>query len=389
MSFFAIIFTSQNVISDSQNMIDFSIRKIEKKSNLQFSGKFSNFNSNTIGFYSNLTGAMRRNDFDTSVLKSTARGSSSINVYRKGSFGTVLVVTEDGVGSGAILTNKVHILTNQHVVGDKKEVYIFFKNGTNKPPKPEEGVKASVIKVDSVSDLALLYIDPDKTPSNKRPIPISRSRIEVGSDAHAIGHPSGQLWTYTKGYVSQVRNNFTWNDVHKADVLQIQTPINPGNSGGPLLNSRGELIGINTFKDTQNDSMNYAVTSSSINEFLAREGDRYANKPIKSKCDAPWIGEAYRTEDKGEIGPSWNRDFDINCDGVADSTLRAPDNKSLPLFTEMDTNADGKIDIILVDENRDESIEFSYIDSNHDGKLDKKGFHANGNPIPDRIEDIS
>ena len=57
------------------------------------------------------------------------------------------------------------------------------------------------------------------------------SEAQVGADVHAIGHPQGQTWTYTKGLISQVRPDYQWGP-HKADVIQTQTPINPGNSGG-------------------------------------------------------------------------------------------------------------------------------------------------------------
>src|SRR5262249_15643552 len=97
--------------------------------------------------------------------------------------------------------------------------------------------------------------------------------VKVGDDAHAIGHPIEQLWTYTKGYVSQIRRGYDWqnqgeNFHHKADVVQTQTPINPGNSGGPLLNSQGLLIGVNAFGAPNAQGLNYAIAVDEVKIFL-------------------------------------------------------------------------------------------------------------------------
>ena len=340
------------------------------------------FSADSSKFYKNLNSSIQPDIFEEKVL----RGASSINVYRKGAYGTVLVVTPEGNGSGVIITNKAHIITNQHVVGKHEKVLIFFKKNLNEELNPDDGIFANVLKVDEVSDLALLYVPANLTPTNMRPIPLSDKMIEVGADAHAIGHPSQQLWTYTKGYISQIRNNFTWNSFHEADVLQIQTPINPGNSGGPLLNSYGELIGINSFKDLDNDSMNFAVANSSINQFLTRKESRFIEK--NNACELTEVGDSFRIDDK-DLGPSFVQNYDLDCDGKFDASFIVPDNSQLSAITEIDSNKDDIVDIILFDENRDGKINYSLIDSNYDGKVDKKGIHTSGELIPDRFESIS
>ena len=380
---FITLFFSISVFADQTSQIGMSMKSgdgLPSKANL---GLTNDTNLDSASFYRNLNSSTQGNFFEPKVL----RGASSINVYKKGSLGTVLVVSKDGIGSGAILTNKAHIITNQHVVGKNKEVLVFFKKNTNEKPKFEEGILANVLKVDEVSDLALLYVPTEQTPSNMRPIPISDQIVDVGADAHAIGHPSNQLWTYTKGYISQVRNNFVWNEIHSANVLQIQTPINPGNSGGPLLNSNGELIGINSFKDIQNDSMNYAVGNSTIREFLSRKGSRFAE--LKKECEWKQIGDSYTTEDTDSLGPSFNSDIDFNCDGTTDMTLRVPLDKSKPVVSYIDSNKDGKIDVILYDQNRDKKINFSILDTDFDGEADHKGIHTSGSMIPDRVEPLT
>src|SRR5262249_1261133 len=143
-----------------------------------------------------------------------------------------------------------------------------------------------VIKTDPVHDLALLR--PKALPSRAiKPIIIAtQDNIEVGADVRAIGHPTGEIWTYTTGIVSQIRPNYEWSydekDVkHRATVIQTQTPINPGNSGGPLLGDDAQLIGVNTFgpKDTQ--GLNFAISAKDVRAFLAAPATQTA---VEEEC---------------------------------------------------------------------------------------------------------
>jgi len=72
--------------------------------------------------------------------------------------------------------------------------------------------------------------------------------IQVAEDIHVIGHPNGNLWSYSAGVVSQIRDGYNWTysdgSKHEAKVLQLQTAINPGNSGGPVLDDQGKLLGL-------------------------------------------------------------------------------------------------------------------------------------------------
>jgi hypothetical protein len=134
-----------------------------------------------------------------------------------------------------------------------QKVGILFKPQTEgtKPTEAEFEV-AEVIKIDPLTDLALLQLA--TSPSAIRPIALgSESDIQVGADVHAIGHPTGEAWTYTKGFISQYRKNYEWKTAeqsHRAAVIQTQTPINPGNSGGPLISDDAKLVGVNAFKAT-------------------------------------------------------------------------------------------------------------------------------------------
>ena len=92
----------------------------------------------------------------------------------------------------------------------------------------------------------------------------SVSRDNIGDDVEAVGHPKGEMWTYTRGYISQVRADYEWSYneafILKADVVQTQTPISTGNSGGPLFNRQGKLVGVNTMV-TEGQNLNFAVST--------------------------------------------------------------------------------------------------------------------------------
>ena len=101
--------------------------------------------------------------------------------------------------------------------------------------------------------------------------------LSIGDDVQAIGHPNEMWWTYTRGYVSQFRNNYEWiyedeSFTLNANVIQTQTPITTGNSGGPLFTKRGEILGLNAFGDPEFQSINFAISFDEIESFLSNLG---------------------------------------------------------------------------------------------------------------------
>jgi S1-C subfamily serine protease len=163
------------------------------------------------------------------------RGAKETAVFDQIAQGTVLIATQGGLGSGALVTDKGHIVTNYHVVGDNELVNIFFRPSAGvETLQKKDAILGKVIKVNVFKDLALIKIE--NTPRSARAIALAGYSPKVGEDAHAIGHPKGEYWTYTKGYVSAVRTKYQWSTSEKdvlkeAKVIQTQTPINPGNSG--------------------------------------------------------------------------------------------------------------------------------------------------------------
>ena len=122
----------------------------------------------------------------------------------------MLVRTKNGFGTGSLLKDNT-ILTNRHVVADAREIIVIFKpSDPSGKPNDDEVVRADVIKLDVRRDLALLR--PASIPfRTSRPLDISADiSVYVGTDVVAIGHPTGEAWTLTKGIVSAFRPDYEW-----------------------------------------------------------------------------------------------------------------------------------------------------------------------------------
>ncbi len=145
-------------------------------------------------------------------------------------------VPQQGQGSGFILDKAGHILTNFHVVqGANRGIEVQLSNKRRYP--------ARVVGNDKAHDLALLQIDAP----NLEPVTLAdSSQLNVGQKVYAIGNPFGLSGTMTRGIISSIRSIRNADGAPIEDAIQTDAAINPGNSGGPLLNSSGEVIGINT-----------------------------------------------------------------------------------------------------------------------------------------------
>ncbi|HEU5231975.1 MAG TPA: trypsin-like peptidase domain-containing protein [Terriglobales bacterium] len=173
---------------------------------------------------------------------------NNINVYRKVIPAVVNItstavafdffygaVPQQGQGSGFIIDSEGHILTNYHVIAGARQVEVTLSN--------KKKYRADLIGSDRQKDLAVLQI-PAK---NLTPAVLGDSKVlEVGQKVYAIGNPFGLSGTMTRGIISSIRSvrGPEGNAIDQA--IQTDAAINPGNSGGPLLNSHGEVIGINS-----------------------------------------------------------------------------------------------------------------------------------------------
>ena len=167
-------------------------------------------------------------------------------------------LVQNALGSGVIVTNEGHIITNNHVVDQVDEIEVQLSDGRTK--------KARLVGADSQVDLAVLKIDDPGV----KPLKLADSdMVQAGDFVLAIGNPFGFEETVTDGIISSKgRPNRT--DAF-GDLLQTDAAINPGNSGGPLINLRGEVIGINTAiisRSGGSQGIGFAIPSNTVRTAL-------------------------------------------------------------------------------------------------------------------------
>ena len=171
----------------------------------------------------------------TQLYRQLSPGVVSIQVFvqRAGQVG-------EGAGSGFILDEQGHIVTNNHVVSGAERVTVIYADGME--------ANAEIVGVDEDSDLAVIRVDPQSFPEGVSPLPLGDSdRVVPGEWVVAIGNPFGLGGSLTLGIVSAtgrlIPSGATTFSIPQA--IQTDAAINPGNSGGPLLNLAGEVIGVN------------------------------------------------------------------------------------------------------------------------------------------------
>ena len=168
------------------------------------------------------------------IFEQSESGVVKVNVQR-----TAQVIGASSVGSGFVFDTFGHIITNSHVVTDAKKIVVTFLDGRS--------YNAQLVGVDPFTDIAVIKVNAEQTQFH--PISLGdSSQLKVGEQIAAIGNPFGLSGSMTSGIVSQLGRLLPAQDSGFSipDVIQTDAAINPGNSGGPLLNMKGQVVGINT-----------------------------------------------------------------------------------------------------------------------------------------------
>ncbi len=203
-----------------------------------------------------------------------------------------------GQGSGFLYDDQGHIVTNNHVVEDASAFQVRFSDGSV--------IEARLIGRDPGSDLAVLKVD--TLPEGAAPLALADLRqVEVGQTAIAIGNPFGLQNTLTVGVVSGLGRSLSGplserGNFRIPNVIQTDAAINPGNSGGPLLNIRGEVIGVNTAIRSESgvfEGVGYAVPSNALTRVVPALIEQ-------GSYEHPWLGVAMR-----EVDPLLARHFGL------------------------------------------------------------------------------
>ena len=186
--------------------------------------------------------------------------------------------SDGGMGSGFVYSDEGYVITNQHVVQDAEKVMITFLDG--------EAYIGNVVGSDRDLDIAVVKVQPTNT--YLQPIKIGdSSKLKVGEKIAAIGNPFGLSGSMTSGIVSQMGRLLPQESGYSIpDVIQTDAAINPGNSGGPLLNMKGEVVGINTAIQSATgefSGIGFAVPSNTVKKVV----------PVlieKGEFSHPWMG---------------------------------------------------------------------------------------------------
>jgi S1-C subfamily serine protease len=245
----------------------------------------------------------------TNIGGSTDRGSLSEDAFRIGQVSTVQASTSDltlpelftrveksvvqitdsdetspldsRLGSGFVYDDNGHIITNHHVVNGGGRIDVTFLDGTV--------YRATLMGSDPYTDLAVLYVK-DVPQEKLVPLPLADSTtVRVGEQVAAIGNPFGLSGSMTAGIISGVGRlipNDLAGQFSIPDVIQTDAPVNPGNSGGPLLNMRGEVIGINSaiYSTTgQSAGVGFAIPSNTITKVVP-------SLITNGSFQHPWLG---------------------------------------------------------------------------------------------------
>lgn len=191
----------------------------------------------------------------------------------------------EATGSGFVIDREGHIVTNAHVVDGASKVEVSFEGETT--------FDAKVVGVDTSTDIAVLKVDASSDKLKKALSPVSfgnSSAVRVGDPVVAIGNPFNLDRTLTTGVVSALQRELRApNGFAIEDVIQTDAAVNPGNSGGPLLNMRGEIIGVNSQIQTGggqgNDGIAFAVPSNTVRSVVT-------DLISQGKVDHAWLGVA-------------------------------------------------------------------------------------------------
>src|SRR5213593_1891526 len=218
---------------------------------------------------------------------------NNIEIYQKYSQGVVNISTitvgydfffgasprQSGIGSGAIIDTQGRIVTNYHVISDAERIEVTLPDKTKHVAK--------VVGTDPNNDLAVIKIDVPRGGVTAIPLGTSKG-LQVGQKVLAIGNPYGLDRTLTTGIISSLgRSIQAENGRIIEDIIQTDAAINPGNSGGPLLNSQGQIIGINTAIYSPSNSgsigIGFAIPADTVRRIT---GDLLSTGYVRH----PWLG---------------------------------------------------------------------------------------------------
>lgn len=206
----------------------------------------------------------------------------------------VTVTSPLGVGSGFIISNEGHIITNYHVIEKTVELKVTVFQRTARGYEKKQLRKVKIVAANPLRDLALLQLDKDESAGLEvEPIVIAeKAGLRVGDLIFAIGNPLGLERSVTQGIVSS-----TTRTIGQLRFIQTDASINPGNSGGPLFNSRGEVVGVVCSGFTNFDGLAFGIPAENLRAFLDHR-DAYLFDPTQPQNGIKYLQPPFRSSDQ-------------------------------------------------------------------------------------------
>ena len=280
---------------------------------------------------------------DKSKIISNDRGEKEANIIiPKLEASTVIInnKSDNSIGAGVIINDGKNILTNYHVVeADKENVYIAFKPKLGNKPSNNNYYKVKVVKVDMIRDLALLEMPKDLIERNEY-ISLKLADIESlkkGIDIYNMGHPLGYYFAFEYGMLTNILNDYSWDEYKANYILQYSMNANKGNSGSPIVNDKLELIGIGAFSNKKGENLNFGISVIDIKNFIdSKESVIVKKKNADEYKDKITEQGTYKNIKLAKI--------DRNKNGIPDAMMKDIDNDGTWDIIAYDTDEDGSYD---------------------------------------------
>jgi S1-C subfamily serine protease len=300
-------------------------------------------------------------------------------------------IIRGATGTGSLISSEGLIVTNYHVVENANQVWVYPYAKKFDLEKSEKFL-AIVVATNKVTDLAILKVY--GISNNTRPVPFGNiDKISVGDEVYAIGHPSSLHWSITDGIISNIRKNYDFEKFDlKADLIQNTAPILGGSSGGPLLNERGQIIGVNTIGDPS-ANFNFAVGVNHVRNLLEKVPHSIRLNVDKIKTvNEKELSKQFTNITTGDYNDNgiideWS--VDTNNNNINDTLYVDDDEDGRIERIYIDSNENDKWDLIVFDDDLDGNPNRQVIDNDEDGKPDTIAYDFNQDGVWDKFEDVS
>lgn len=301
------------------------------------------------------------------------------NIYKSTVQSTVWVIAGDATGSGILIDkeNKL-VVTNDHVVGDDKNVTVFFPvkvNGRRVAEKKyytknikKVGIAGKVIATNPQRDVAVIQLE--KIPQGVQAVKVGKP-AEPGAQIHSVGNPgdSDALWVYTSGIVrANYYRTFSTEKRHRMQVVESDLAFNPGDSGGPIVNKNGELVGLVQSFSREGRLMSHGVDISEVSWFLNKvktENKMTNNKKSTSNSNSN-NSQVAASSRKVKVGD--NSDQTVFVSSEFDVYRNAKNRRVWSLAKSFDKTIPNGVAMIMLEQNSQTQMGGWVLEKGKDGK---------------------